>query len=152
MAEKANSQSARKVKRSPAPRPRSLTLRQEQAVFDANLSAWLEDHEGKHVLIKGKTVDGFYDSRDEALTAGYGAIWHWAASREAEFDGRADLQYSECAYLMGKIRVPIGNVGPAIDPGIWISRASYVGRHDHPVSTTKTLCTRASPTSRMLSV
>jgi hypothetical protein len=29
------------------------------------------DHEGKYVLIKGRTVDGFYQSRSEALTAGY---------------------------------------------------------------------------------
>ena len=71
MVERANRHPAGKVKPRPAPRPRSFTLRQEQAVFDAKLSAWLADHEGKHVLIKGKTVDGFYDSRDEALTAGY---------------------------------------------------------------------------------
>jgi hypothetical protein len=48
-----------------------LTLKREQAVFDANLSSWLTDHEGEYVLIKGKTVDGFYKSVDDELMAGY---------------------------------------------------------------------------------
>jgi hypothetical protein len=48
-----------------------LTLKREQAVFDANLSSWLSDHEGEYVLIKGEIVDGFYESRDDALVAGY---------------------------------------------------------------------------------
>lgn len=50
---------------------RQASLNREQAVFDANLSEWLSDHEGQYVLIKGDNVDGFYASRDEALTAGY---------------------------------------------------------------------------------
>ena len=50
---------------------RLLTLKREQAAYDANLSSWLTDHEGEYVLIKGKTVDGFYVSRDDALVAGY---------------------------------------------------------------------------------
>jgi hypothetical protein len=47
------------------------TLSREQAIYEANLSRWLSDHEGEYVLIKGDKVDGFYESRDEALTAGY---------------------------------------------------------------------------------
>lgn len=62
---------AEKAKRRPAKRTRLFTLTREQAVFDANLSTWLAEHEGEYVLIKGKTVDGFYKSRDDALTAGY---------------------------------------------------------------------------------
>ena len=50
---------------------RSASLNREQAVYEANLSAWLSDHEGEFVVIKGEEVDGFYESRDEALTAGY---------------------------------------------------------------------------------
>ena len=50
---------------------RSISLDREQAVYEANLSLWLSDHEGDYVLIKGDKVEGFYGSRDEALTAGY---------------------------------------------------------------------------------
>ena len=50
---------------------RAASLNREQAVYEANLSEWLSDHEGKYVLIKGDKVDGFYQSRDEALAAGY---------------------------------------------------------------------------------
>ena len=50
---------------------RAVSLNREQAVYDANLSRWLPDHEGEYVLIKGDEVGGFYESRDEALTAGY---------------------------------------------------------------------------------
>jgi hypothetical protein len=46
-------------------------LSREQAVYDANLHEWVSDHEGEHVLIKGRKVIGFYKSRDEALDAGY---------------------------------------------------------------------------------
>ena len=46
-------------------------MNREQAVYEANLSRWLSDHEGEYVLIKGDQVDGFYESRDEALSAGY---------------------------------------------------------------------------------
>ncbi len=60
-----------KANRRPPKRTRLFTLRREQAVFDANLSSWLTEHEGEYVLIKGKNVDGFYKSRDDALTAGY---------------------------------------------------------------------------------
>ena len=51
---------------------RATSLNREQAVYEANLSRWLSDHEGEYVLIKGDQVHGFYESRDEALTAGYG--------------------------------------------------------------------------------
>ncbi len=50
---------------------RSASLNREQAVYDAKLSVWLSDHEGEFVVIKGEEVDGFYESRDEALAAGY---------------------------------------------------------------------------------
>jgi len=46
-------------------------LSREQALYEANLSRWLPDHEREYVLIKGDEVDGFYESRDEALIAGY---------------------------------------------------------------------------------
>jgi hypothetical protein len=62
---------AEKSKRRPSRGLRAASLNREQAVYEANLSRWLVDHEGDHVLIKGDTVDGFYESRDEALTAGY---------------------------------------------------------------------------------
>ena len=52
-------------------RPRTASLNREQAVFDANVAHWAPDHEGKHVLIKGDDVVGFYESRDEALAVGY---------------------------------------------------------------------------------
>ncbi len=60
-----------KAQRRPNQISRAASLNREQAVYEANLSRWLPDHEGEYVLIKGDTVDGFYDSRDEALTAGY---------------------------------------------------------------------------------
>jgi hypothetical protein len=60
-----------KAKRRPNRGSRAAALDREQAVFEASLSRWLPKHEGEHVLIKGDTVDGFYQSRDEALAAGY---------------------------------------------------------------------------------
>jgi len=60
-----------KAKRRPNQRSRAVSLHREQAVYEANLSRWLPEHEGEYVLIKGDTIDGFYESRDEALTAGY---------------------------------------------------------------------------------
>ena len=73
MVEKAKRQpvEVEKAKRRPPKRTALFTLRREQAVFDANLSSWLAEHEGEYVLIKGKTVDGFYKSAEEAVTAGY---------------------------------------------------------------------------------
>ncbi len=50
---------------------RTASLSREQAVYKANLSRWLADHEGEYVLIKGDKVEGFHESRDKALTAGY---------------------------------------------------------------------------------
>jgi hypothetical protein len=50
---------------------RSASLIREQAVYDANLSAWLSDHDGEFVLIRGEEAAGFYESRDAALAAGY---------------------------------------------------------------------------------
>jgi hypothetical protein len=60
-----------KVRLRPGRGPRAASLGREQAVYEANLPRWLADHEGEYVLIKGKEVDGFYGSRDEALAAGY---------------------------------------------------------------------------------
>jgi hypothetical protein len=60
-----------KAKRRPNRSSRAASLNREQAVYEANLCRWLSDHEGGYVLIKGNTVDGFYESREEALTAGY---------------------------------------------------------------------------------
>ncbi len=62
---------AEKVRSRQAKRSRPASLSREQAVYETNLSRWLADHEGKYVLIKGDTVEGFHGSRDEALTAGY---------------------------------------------------------------------------------
>jgi hypothetical protein len=62
---------AEKAKSRPNRRSLATSLRREQAVYESNVSRWLADHEGEYVLIKGEAVDGFYESRDEALTAGY---------------------------------------------------------------------------------
>ena len=62
---------AEKAKSRPNRRSLATSLRREQAVYESNVSQWLADHEGEYVLIKGEAVDGFYESRDEALTAGY---------------------------------------------------------------------------------
>ena len=59
-----------RIRPRPNQRSRAGSLNREQAVYEANLSRWLSDHEGEYVLIKGDKVDGFYESRDEALTAG----------------------------------------------------------------------------------
>ncbi len=52
-------------------RPRNTSLKREQAVYDKHLSRWLKEHEHKHVLIKRDIVVGFYETRDQALAAGY---------------------------------------------------------------------------------
>jgi len=52
-------------------RPRTTTLGREQGVYDANLPRWLQEHDGAHVLIKGREVVGFYRTFEEALDAGY---------------------------------------------------------------------------------
>jgi hypothetical protein len=62
---------AEKARTQPDRRPRTVSLNQEQAVYEANLPQWLHEHEGAHVLIKGNEVVGFYEARDEALAAGY---------------------------------------------------------------------------------
>jgi hypothetical protein len=55
-------------------RSRQASLNREQAAYEANLPHWLSEHEGKHVLIKGDEVLGFYETRDEALAAGDAAF------------------------------------------------------------------------------
>lgn len=60
-----------KVRLRPDRGSRWASLNREQAVYEANLSEWLSEHEGEYVLIKGDQVEGFHDSRDKALDAGY---------------------------------------------------------------------------------
>jgi hypothetical protein len=62
---------AEKAKIRPGRRSRTDSLDREQTVYEANLSHWIPDHEGEYVLIKDDEVVGFYDTRDEALAAGY---------------------------------------------------------------------------------
>jgi hypothetical protein len=62
---------SKKTEGRPSRRPRAVSLGREQAVFDANLPRWLQEHESEHVLIKGDEVVGFLATRDEALVAGY---------------------------------------------------------------------------------
>jgi hypothetical protein len=62
---------AKKPNVSRARQSSTFSLSREQAVYDANLREWLSEHEGEHVLIKGRKMIGFYKSRDEALVAGY---------------------------------------------------------------------------------
>jgi hypothetical protein len=62
---------AEKAKARPERRPRIVSLSREQAVYEAHLPRWLQEHDGAHVLIKGDEIVGFYQTRDEALTAGY---------------------------------------------------------------------------------
>ncbi len=60
-----------KIRVRPGRGSRAATLNREQSIYEANLSRWIEEHEGEYVLIKGDQVEGFYDSRDGALSAGY---------------------------------------------------------------------------------
>lgn len=62
---------AEKVQARRIQRHGATSLEREQAVYEANQPRWVLEHEGKHVLIKGAEVVGFYESRDEALAAGY---------------------------------------------------------------------------------
>ena len=50
---------AERVKSRQAEGSRSVSLSREQAVYEANLSRWLSDHEGEYVLIKGDKVTVF---------------------------------------------------------------------------------------------
>ena len=62
---------AERAEAPPGRRSRTLSLSREQAVYEANRPRWLQEHEAAHVLIKGDAVIGFYQTRDEALEAGY---------------------------------------------------------------------------------
>ena len=62
---------AKNTKASPARRSRTVSLSREQAAYEAHLPRWLQEHGAAHVLIKGDEVVGFYQTRDEALEAGY---------------------------------------------------------------------------------
>ncbi len=46
-------------------------MNREQAVYDANLPRWVQEHDCAHVLIKDDEVVGFYPTRQEALAARY---------------------------------------------------------------------------------
>jgi len=62
---------AEKAKAPPDRRTRTVSLKREQALFESNLPQWVQEHEYTHVLIKGEEVVGFYETRNEALAAGY---------------------------------------------------------------------------------
>jgi hypothetical protein len=62
---------AEKMKTQRNQRSGQSSLEREQSVYAANQGRWVAEYAGKHVLIKGAEVVGFYESRDEALTAGY---------------------------------------------------------------------------------
>ena len=62
---------AEKIEARRSQRPGKTSLDREQAVYEANRTRWVLEHKGKHVLIRGDEVVGFYESRDEALTVGY---------------------------------------------------------------------------------
>jgi hypothetical protein len=52
-------------------RTRGFSLAKEWACYQAHLSDWLSDHEDEFVLIQGDEVYGFFETRDDALSAGY---------------------------------------------------------------------------------
>ena len=86
---------AEKVRLRPEQGSRAASLNREQAVYETNLSRWLADHEGKFVLIKGDKVDGFYESRDEALTIRLRAVRDRTAFRQAGLALRAGPPYCQ---------------------------------------------------------
>jgi len=48
------------------------TLQKELAVYEANLTKWLDaSQQGKFVLIKGDVIEGPFDTYEEALRVGY---------------------------------------------------------------------------------
>ena len=51
-------------------RPRTNSLRREQAVCEARLPRWLREHEGEHVLVKGDEVLSIWDTQGDAIQAG----------------------------------------------------------------------------------
>src|SRR5437870_602472 len=46
-----------------------VALEREMATYQANLPNMLE-HEGRYVVVQGDSLDGFWDTYDEALTVG----------------------------------------------------------------------------------
>ena len=110
---------------------RSASLNREQALYEANLSRWLADHEGEYVLIKGDQVDGFYGIPRRSPVCGLRAVRDRVAIREAGLAIGAGLPYPQRDPLMPLIRVPIGIDGPIIDLGIWMARPmahAYIAR------------------------
>ncbi len=63
MAGKTNARSHRRVG--------TTSLERELSVYRKNLPMWLKKHEHTYVLIKGDVAVGFYETRDQALAAGY---------------------------------------------------------------------------------
>lgn len=45
-------------------------LDKEREFYDAHVAEWQRSHPGKFVVVKGDQVLGFFDSLDEALSAG----------------------------------------------------------------------------------
>ena len=46
-------------------------LAEETRTYEANVAQWAEAHAGEFVLIRGTDVVGFYETSDQALSAGY---------------------------------------------------------------------------------
>lgn len=74
-------------------------LDKEIAYYQAHLDQWLREYPGKYVSIKEEEVLGFFDSRDEALTA---AIDRFGiGSYLVRQVGEDSISYTNCAFDMG---------------------------------------------------
>lgn len=62
---------SQRMKARSKPRLLGASLKREQTLYETDLPRWLEDHRNAHVLMKGSNLVGFYETRDEALAAGY---------------------------------------------------------------------------------
>jgi hypothetical protein len=47
-----------------------MQLETELAIYEGMLPDFLKEHEGDYVLIKGDRVEGFWKTKEEAITAG----------------------------------------------------------------------------------
>ena len=45
-------------------------LEQEREFYDAHIQEWMKTHSGRFVVVKNDELVGFFDSLDEALSAG----------------------------------------------------------------------------------
>ena len=113
---------AEKSKRRPSQGSRTASLNREQAVYEANLSRWLADHEGDYVLIKGDTIDGFYEFETRHSRRAMRGFRDRATLCETGLVVRTGLPHSQRTHLMRLIRVPIGIDGPVVDLGMWMAR------------------------------